>query len=123
MSEQEEVYEDSTDVIGNKINEIFKPIPEECKDLVEENEDKKTFVSRLSKILTILLTTKCNSLAKLKKIIKASAEIAMKLWPEQNLWPERFYSRDKQPQRIGCHLSLLPKGYKERSNLHKWIRN
>ena len=53
MSEQQEVYEDSTDGVGNKINEIFEPILEELKDLIEENEDKNTFVIGLSKIFTI----------------------------------------------------------------------
>lgn len=55
MSEQQEVYEDSTDGVGNKINEIFEPILEELKDLIEENEDKMTFIIGLSKIFTIQL--------------------------------------------------------------------
>ena len=34
-------------------------------------------------MFSVLLTTKCSSFPKLKRIIKASAEIAINLWPEQ----------------------------------------
>ena len=36
---------DSTDVLGNAIKEIFQPILDEFKDLIKENEDKKSFIS------------------------------------------------------------------------------
>ena len=69
--------------ISSKIKEVFKQILEEFKKLVEETEDKKNFVSGIIKIFTILLTSRYSSLAKLKKIIKTSAEIGVNLLPEQ----------------------------------------
>ena len=65
---EEAFDEDSTDGISSKIREIFDPILEKFKELVEENEDKKNFVTGLSKIFTILLTIKCSSFIKLKRI-------------------------------------------------------
>ena len=78
-----ELVSDSTDGIGGKIREIFDPILEEFKELVKENEDEKNSVTGLIKTFTILLTEKCSSYTKLKRIIKTSAEIAINLWPEQ----------------------------------------
>ena len=72
-----------TQLTGGKIREIFDPILEEFKELVKENEDQKDSVTGLIKTFTILLTEKCCSYTKLKRIIKTSAEIAINLWPEQ----------------------------------------
>ena len=52
--------------------------------VTEADKDKKSFLKNLIKICTILLSTECNSLQKIKKIIKSSTEIAINLWPEQN---------------------------------------
>ena len=56
---------DSTDGLGNAIKEIFQPILDEFKDLIKENEDKKSFISRLIKICTILLSLRATSLSKI----------------------------------------------------------
>ena len=49
---------DSTDGLGDTINDIFQPILDEFKDLIVENEDKKYFIGGLIKIFTILLNAK-----------------------------------------------------------------
>ena len=41
-------------------------------ELTEADNDKKSFVKNLIKIFAILLSTKCNRLQKIKKIIKSS---------------------------------------------------
>ena len=56
---------------------------DEFKDLIEENEDKKSSIGGLIKILTILLSSKDNSLIKIKKIMRVSTKRALDLWPEQ----------------------------------------
>ena len=85
VSEQALLEEDNDAAgsLGTKLRDIFEPILEELKEFVQENEEKKSFVSGLVKIFPILLSAKCSSLAKIKKIVKTSAEIAINLWPEQ----------------------------------------
>ena len=53
-----------TDGISNKLKEIFQPILDEFEDLIVENNDKKSFMSGLVKIFTILLTTSAVVLAR-----------------------------------------------------------
>ena len=74
---------DSTDVIIDIIAETFQPILDEFKDLIEENEDKKSFIGGLIKIFTILLSSRTTSLTKIKKVIRISTKIVLDLWPEQ----------------------------------------
>ena len=74
---------DSTDVIIDIIREIFQPILDEFKDLIDENEDKKSFIGGLIKIFTILLSPRTTSLTKIKKVIRISTKIVLDLWPEQ----------------------------------------
>ena len=52
-------------------------------EVTEADKDKKSFMKNLIKIFTILLSTECNNLQKVKKIIKLSTEIAINLWPKQ----------------------------------------
>ena len=48
---------DSTDGLGDTIKDIFQPIFDEFKDLIGENEDKKSFIGGLIKIFTIRFLT------------------------------------------------------------------
>ena len=65
---------DSTGDTADTIKEIFQPILDEFKDLIEENEDKKSFIGGLIKIFTILLSSKDNNLIKIKKNNKGKHE-------------------------------------------------
>ena len=58
---------DSTDGLGDTIKDIFQPIFDEFKDLIGENEDKKSFIGGLIKIFTIRLSSRSTTLAKILK--------------------------------------------------------
>ena len=73
----------STDEFGDRVQEILDSILDDFKDSLSENEEKKSFVSGLVEIFSILLRTRYNSITKLKKIIRITAEIALNFWPEQ----------------------------------------
>ena len=74
---------DATDRLMDTIKEIFQPILDEFKDLIGENEDKKSFIGGLIRIFTILVSSKTSSLAKIKKVVRISTEIPLNLWPEK----------------------------------------
>ena len=74
---------DATDRLMDTIKEIFQPILDEFKDLIGENEDKKSFIGGLIRIFTILLSSKTSSLAKIKKVVRISTKIPLNLWPEK----------------------------------------
>ena len=83
LVKKSEDWEDENDSTGNKIKEILHSVLEKYEELIAENKNKKSFIGGLINIFTILLTAKCISISKLKKIIKASAQISIKLLPEQ----------------------------------------
>ena len=58
-------YKDSIDGLGGTIKDIFQPILEEFKDLIGENEDKKSFIGGLIKTVTIVLSSRSTTLAKI----------------------------------------------------------
>ena len=74
---------DATDRLMDTIKEIFQPILDEFKDLIGENEDKKSFIGGLIRIFTIPLSSKTSSLAKIKKVVRISTEIPLNLWPDK----------------------------------------
>lgn len=94
MVEESEDSEDETEQNGDKIKEIFQPTLEEFEELIAKSEDKKYFIGGVMKILTILFTTKCSSVSKLRKIIKPSAQIVIKPWtePKQTEKVTKFYT-------------------------------
>ena len=63
-------------------NEIFQPILDEFKVQIGENEDKNLFIGGLIRIFMILLSAKARAPTKIKKIIKESVNLVLKLWPE-----------------------------------------
>ena len=56
---------DSTDGLGDTVKDIFQPILDKFKDLISENEDKKSFIGGLIEIFTILLSSRSTTLAKI----------------------------------------------------------
>ena len=56
---------DSTDGLGDTFNEVFQPILDEFQDLIEENKDKKYFISGVIKISIILLSSAGTTLTKI----------------------------------------------------------
>ena len=72
--------QDSTDGIIDSIKEIFQPIFDEFKVQINENEN---FIGGVIRIFMILLSVNTSAPTKIKKVIKESINIVMKLWPEQ----------------------------------------
>ena len=73
---------DEADGFGSKIKEIIDHIYEEFRESFEDDEENGKFVKALIKIFTILLSTKCSSIIKIKKIIRMSRNIALQVWSE-----------------------------------------
>ena len=69
--------------VTDKIKDFRGEILKDFKEILEEDEDKGNFARALIKIFDILVASKYTSLAKAKKILRETAQIAMKLWPEQ----------------------------------------
>ena len=74
---------DETNGIGDVLKEIFQPIHEEFKELIGENEGKKSFIGGSIKIFTILLNSRATTLTKIKNVLRLSTKISLDLWPEQ----------------------------------------
>ena len=72
--------QDSTDGIVDSIKEIFQPIFDEFKVQIGENEN---FIGGVIRIFVILLSVNTSAPTKIKKVIKESINLVMKLWPEQ----------------------------------------
>ena len=70
---------DSTDVVITLFEDIFQPILDEFKELIEESKDKKNFIGGLIKIFMILLSTKTPALPKIIKVIKTSVKVSLEL--------------------------------------------
>ena len=68
---------DSTDGLGDTIKEIFQPILDEFKELIRENEDKKSFIGALIKIFTILLSSRITTLTKIIKVMLVRTKVAL----------------------------------------------
>ena len=68
---------DSTDGLGDTIKEIFQPILDEFKELIRENEDKKSFIGALIKIFTILLSSRITTLTKIIKVMLVCTKVAL----------------------------------------------
>ena len=61
---------DETDGVGDVLKEIFQPIHEEFKELIGENEGKKSFIGGSIKIFTILLNSRATTLTKIKNVLR-----------------------------------------------------
>ena len=70
-----------TDVAIDFFKEIVENIKLEIDSLVQNN-NKKTFLNTLSKIMTILLSVKVDALEKIIKVVKLIVSTAIKKWSE-----------------------------------------
>ena len=82
-SEQESQGLDSTDGVVDTFKSILDSIEEEFEQLSGLALDKKVFLRNLSKLILILVSGKCNTVEKIKKLIKIAMVTILKLWPEQ----------------------------------------
>ena len=74
---------DSTDGLGDTIKYIFQPTLGKFKDLIKENEGKKSFIGGLIKIFSVLLSFRAITLTKIKKVVRITTQIALDLWSKQ----------------------------------------
>lgn len=54
------------------MKDVLDSVLRDFEELIKTDKDKTQFIKILIKIFAMLLTTKCNSLQKIKKIIKSS---------------------------------------------------
>ena len=75
--------DDETDGPINFIKQVVESVREEFDSVVEE-EDKKTFIHLLSKILATLLSVKADSIENIIKLVKLTVSTIIKKWSEPN---------------------------------------
>ena len=72
--------EDSTDGIFEFLSSISDSVQEEFDELISGDSDKKRFLRALSRIFALLLNTKVNTAEKIKRILKVTIEMTLKIW-------------------------------------------
>ena len=83
---KENLEEHETDGFMLKIKELVERIFEELKGKIGDKNCKKvSFVKAIIIIFSIILNANISSAKKIKKIIKQSASLALKLWPKPSL--------------------------------------
>ena len=75
--------DDETDGPINFIKQAVESVKEEF-DTVAEEEDKKTFIHLLTKILATLLSVKADSIENIIKLIKLTVSTIIRKWSEPN---------------------------------------
>ena len=75
--------DDERDGPINFIKQVVESVREEFDSVVEE-EDKKTFIHLLSKILATLLSVKADSIENIIKLVKLTVSTIIRKWSEPN---------------------------------------
>ena len=75
--------DDETDGPINFIKQVVESVREEFDSVVEE-EEKKTFIHLLSKILATLLSVKADSIENIIKLVKLTVSTIIRKWSEPN---------------------------------------
>ena len=75
--------DDETDGPINFIKQVVESVKEEFDTVIEE-EDKKTFIHLLTKILATLLSIKTDSIENIIKLIKLTVSTVIRKWSEPN---------------------------------------
>ena len=79
---QETNEADSIDGIFDFLKDLSDAAQEKFEELIAGDSDKKCFVRALSRIFALLLNTKDETPAKIKRIIKIAIETTIKIWQE-----------------------------------------
>ena len=67
----------------NFIKQVVESVKEEFDTVIEE-EDKKTFIHLLTKILATLLSVKAESIENIIRLVKLTVSTFIRKWSEQN---------------------------------------
>ena len=102
------VNTDSDDETGGLINfikQVVESVREEFDSAVEE-EDKKTFIHLLTKILAALLSVKADSIENITKLVKLTVSTIIRKWSEPNY--KKMVRTKLVPKRITQWLPKQP---------------
>ena len=75
--------DDETDGPINFIKQVVESVREEFDSAVEE-EDKKTFIHLLTKILATLLSVEADSIQNITRLVKLTVSTIIRKWSEPN---------------------------------------
>ena len=78
----EDENRDSTDGVFDVLGEIADSLQEDFEELLGISSNEKHFIRALTKIFTLLLNTKVDTVDKIKKIVKIAIDTTLKLWQE-----------------------------------------
>ena len=78
----EDEGKDSTGGLHNVLSEIADSVRKEFEELVGISNDKRHYITVLTKIFTLLLNTNVGTVEKIKRILKIAIETTLKIWQE-----------------------------------------
>lgn len=81
---EQQVEGDSTDGPFDLIESLTNRLQEEFDEIIGEDNDKKSFIKSLTHIFAFLLTTKVDSVNKIKIILKIVIKKMLKIWSGRN---------------------------------------
>ena len=79
--------QDSRDGVFDLLSSISDSVQDVLGELISGDDDKRRFLWALSRIFTLLLSTKVDTAQKIKRILKIALEATLKVWPgTKSLW-------------------------------------
>ena len=81
---EQTVEADSTDGIFNLLDNLTNRGQEDFDEIIGDDKDKKRFIKSLTRIFTLLLNTKVDTVNKIKRILKIAIKTTLKLWSGQH---------------------------------------
>ena len=78
----EDEGKDSTGGLLNVLSDIADSVRKEFEELVGISNDKRHYITVLTKIFTLLLNTNVDTVEKIKRILKIAIETTLKIWQE-----------------------------------------
>ena len=81
---EQTVEADSTDGIFDLLDNLTNRVQEDFDEIIGDDKDKKRFIKSLTRIFTLLLNTKVDTVNKIKRILKIAIKTTLKLWSGQH---------------------------------------
>lgn len=73
---------DSTDGILDTVSKLPESVQEEFENLIGADSDKKNLIRSISKVISILLSERYNTVEKMTKLIRIAIETTLTAWLE-----------------------------------------
>ena len=81
----EEIYKEIGEYLTGEIDtDSTVRVQEDFDGLIGEDNDKKRFVKAMTRIFALLLNTKADTTDKVKRILKITIEMTLKIWQGPN---------------------------------------